>query len=316
MPSALAPTTIVVTGAGGPAGVAVIRTLSAQGHTIIAADADPSGVGLRLGAFGAVLPRCDDPRFLGALQDLGRAHGATVVISTVAEELVVIGDAADELAEAGLSSWMPSRAAVERCVDKWAFAQALESTGISVPATGLTPDGIDGPWIVKPRFGRGSRDVFSVEDPADFEYIFRHLPSPIVQHRLEGREFTADALVDRDGSVAGLAARWRLETKAGISTKGETFQNPSVTALVQDTVRALGLTGPACVQGFVDAEGIASLVEVNPRFSGGLPLSLAAGCDLVGQYLGAILGREIDRSALQTRPGVTMLRHFEEVFEG
>jgi len=52
-----------------------------------------------------------------------------------------------------------------------------------------------------------------------------------------------------------------------------------------------------------------------PGFSGGLPLSMAAGADLVGEYVGGILGEHVRPDRLAFRPGVTMLRHFEEVFE-
>jgi carbamoyl-phosphate synthase large subunit len=54
---------------------------------------------------------------------------------------------------------------------------------------------------------------------------------------------------------------------------------------------------------------------VNPRFSGGLPLSLHAGADLVGEYLRAIMGRDPRADRLVARPGVTMVRYFDEVYE-
>ena len=74
--------------------------------------------------------------------------------------------------------------------------------------------------------------------------------------------------------------------------------------------------GPANVQGFVTDDGAVVIHEVNPRFSGGLPLSLAAGADLVEEYLRAIMGASVRPERLVGRPGVLMLRHFCEVFEG
>jgi carbamoyl-phosphate synthase large subunit len=56
--------------------------------------------------------------------------------------------------------------------------------------------------------------------------------------------------------------------------------------------------------------------EVNPRFSGGLPLSLHAGADLVEEYLRGILGLPMRPARLVARPGVTMMRHYSEVFTG
>jgi carbamoyl-phosphate synthase large subunit len=72
--------------------------------------------------------------------------------------------------------------------------------------------------------------------------------------------------------------------------------------------------GPANVQGFLDGDTV-TFIEVNPRFSGGLPLSLAAGADLVGECVRRALGVEGDAAALQYRSGVRMTRWFEQAFD-
>jgi carbamoyl-phosphate synthase large subunit len=82
------------------------------------------------------------------------------------------------------------------------------------------------------------------------------------------------------------------------------------------TVRTVGLDGPANVQGFISDGGAISFIEVNPRFSGGLPLSLAAGADLIGEYLRGVDGLPIRHHRLAYRAGVRMIRYHEELFEG
>jgi carbamoyl-phosphate synthase large subunit len=145
-----------------------------------------------------------------------------------------------------------------------------------------------------------------------------------VQHRLAGREFTVDTLVDHKGTMAAAVPRWRDETKAGISVRGETFEHRTLVQGVAGLLGALSLTGPANVQGFValDAppaglggDAVVAFIEVNPRFSGGLPLSIGAGADLVGQYLRGMLGLPLEPDRLRYRSGVRMFRYFEEIFE-
>lgn len=308
-------TTVLVTGAGGPAGVAVIRALLPVAR-VVAADADPSAVGLRLAHDAASLPRADTPGFGAAVAALAERTGATALLCTVAEELPALAAERDRFTAVGLRTWLPAPGAVLACTDKWRFAQRCAAAGVPAPATGLgSADGVRGPWVVKPRHGRGSRDVVLADDePALREALRRH-PGALVQTRIDGREFTVDALVDRDGTLAAAVPRWRLETKAGISTKGLTFSGDAVTAAVAATLAAVGLDGPANVQGFVEPDGGVVVIEVNPRFSGGLPLSLAAGADLVGQYLRGVLGQPLQRDRLRHRDGVLMLRHHVEVFE-
>ena len=308
--------TVLVTGAGGPAGVAVIRQLRSVGHTVVGVDADPWAVGARLADVGDVVPRADADGYIEALVDVAKRTGAAVLISTVAEEMAALSAGASTLAAAGLDMWLPDAAAVRRCIDKWEFAQVVTAAGLPTPMTSV--DGgldVEGPWVVKPRFGRGSRNVFLLDRRADVEWACRHVDDALVQTRIGGREFTVDALVDRDGVLAGAVPRWRLETKAGISTKGETFRDDDLVALVGRVLDAVGMRGPANVQGFrTDADEL-WIIEVNPRFSGGLPLSQAAGADLVGEYVRAIQGHAVRRERLEFEAGVRMMRHFDEVYE-
>jgi carbamoyl-phosphate synthase large subunit len=313
----MSPVRVLVTGAGGPAGVAVIRALLARGHHVIALDADPSAVGLRLASEHHVVPRADDPHYLAALLRVATINDAQALICTVAEEYRALSGAKDYLLEAGLRTLMPALPAVELCIDKWAFFTHLEGDAFPVPATGLaSAEGVAGPWIVKPRFGRGSRDVMLCTTRTQLASALRQVPDPIVQTELAGAEFTCDALVDHTGAIVAIAPRWRTETRGGISVKGTTFEDPEVTNVVSLALKSIGLIGPANVQGFVSEDGGVAVHEINPRFSGGLPLTLAAGCDLVEEYLRNIMGLAVRPERLVARPGVTMSRFFCEVFEG
>jgi exosortase/archaeosortase family protein len=318
---------VAVTGAGGPAGVAVIRALQAAGDRVLALDANPDAVGLRLAGRAAVLPRADQQGYAAALLAAIDEHRPTALICTVAEEYAALTPLAGQLAELGTQTWLPDPVTVDVCLDKRRFAAVLTSAGVPHPLTvSSAADArmITGPWVVKPARGRGSRDVVFVDDPNDLDHAFAAVPDAIAQTRLSGLEFTADALVDRDGTLLTCVPRWRDETRGGISVRGTTFDSAAVTAAVAATLAAVGHSGPANVQGFVadpdavtadpDADVAVSIVEVNPRFSGGLPLTLAAGADVVGTYLTGIVEPGLELPRMTYRPGVRMVRHFAEVY--
>jgi len=314
---ALSPVRVLVTGAGGPSGVAVIRALRSRGHHVVAVDADPTAVGLRLADQPHLIPRCDDSHYLAALLRVATLTDVQALICTVAEEYRSLAKAADYLAEAGVRTLMPPLAAVELCIDKWAFAEHMRDSGLPGPATGLgSAQGVTGPWIVKPQFGRGSRDVVACQTRSQLASALRQVPDALVQTQLTGREFTADVLVDATGAVVSVAPRWRSETRGGISTKGTTFEDHEVLNVVSLVVKSLELVGPANVQGFVTEDGAVAVHEVNARFSGGLPLTLAAGADMVEEYLRGVMGLPMRPERLVARPGVSMMRYFSEVFEG
>ena len=306
---------VLVTGSGGPAGVAVVRRLVALGHRVVAGDADSAAAGSALADVAVTLPRGDHPRFVEAVVGVCTTFGVDALVSTVAEELPHLAAGAGRLAAAGVATWLPDAAAVDVCCDKAAFARAMAAAGVPHPATAASPGevaGVPGPWVVKPLAGRGSRGVRLLDERDDVVAALRAGDGLIAQTRLAGREFTADALVDRDGAVRVVVPRWREETKAGISVKGRTFASDAVTRVVTAALAAVELTGPANVQGFVADDGTATVVEINPRFSGGLPLTLAAGADVVSAYLAGVRGKPLPE--LSSRPGVAMSRYFAETY--
>ncbi|MGY1831114.1 ATP-grasp domain-containing protein [Geodermatophilus sp. SYSU D01180] len=308
---------VLVTGAGGPAGVAVVRRLVALGHRVVGVDADGTAAGAALATVGAVVPRADHLRFVDALVSLARTHGVDALIGTVAEELPALIAGAEQLAAAGVATWLPSADSVELCCDKAAFARTLRDAGVPHPATTDTAAGlvrVPGPWVVKPRAGRGSRGVRLLDARSAVAEALSEDASLIAQTRLEGREFTADALVGRDGGLLTVVPRWRDDTRAGISVKGTTFDSPAVTDVVAAALEAVRLTGPANVQGFIADDGRAAVVEINPRFSGGLPLTLAAGADVVSAHLTGIRDPQARLPHLWFTPGVRMSRYFAETY--
>ena len=137
---------------------------------------------------------------------------------------------------------------------------------------------------------------------------------PTGRSRPEGVEFTIDALVDRDGTLAGAVPRWRLETVDGVSTTSRTFEDPLLVGQAEALLAAIRLEGTVTIRGLLLSEsGLYSFTEVQPTFSGGLSLSLAAGADLVGEYLRGTIGLSVRPGNLAYEPGVTMERFYEDV---
>ncbi len=152
---------VLVTGAGGPAGVAVIRSLLRRSDlTVFAADMDgwASGIYLVPPEQRRLVPPGRDADFVPAIARMVAEDSLDLVISTVDVELIALAERRDELAPAVLAA--PSADTLNTALDKLALAERCAPTG-RTPRTvlaGPDADGVDWefPVFAKPRQGAGS----------------------------------------------------------------------------------------------------------------------------------------------------------------
>lgn len=291
------PTRVLVTGAGGPAGVAVIRSLLRRPDLeVYAADMDGWASGLYLvpASRRRLVPPGRDATFVPALTELVAADGLDLVISTVDVELEAVADRRGELAPAVLAA--PSSDTLRVCLDKLALAERCADTG-RAPRTVLAgPEALAVEWefpaFAKPRQGAGSRGIRLVPDRAALEA----LPTDeglIVQDLLPGDEYSVDVIADASGNVVAAVPRTRARVDSGVAIAGRTVHDPELEETAAAVARAIGLTGVANVQLRRDRAGRAMLLEVNPRFPGALPLTISAGVDIPSLVVDLFLGREL-----------------------
>jgi carbamoyl-phosphate synthase large subunit len=164
---------------------------------------------------------------------------------------------------------------------------------LTVPAGG---EAIAAEWefpvFAKPRQGAGSRGVRLVPDAE----ALRALPEDqdlIVQEFLPGEEYSVDVIADASHRVVAAVPRTRTRVDSGVAIAGRTVHDPELEDAAARIAEAIGLVGVANVQLRRDRNGRAVLLEVNPRFPGALPLTIAAGVDIPSLVVDLFLGREL-----------------------
>lgn len=288
---------VLVTGAGGPAGVAVIRSLLQRADVLVfAADMDGWASGLYLVEAGQrrLVPPGAAEDFVPALARMVEEDRLDLVISTVDVELLALSERRAELAPAVLAA--PSSETLRVSLDKLALAQRCETTD-RVPRTVLAgPDALAVDWefpvFAKPRAGAGSRGIRMVADREALEA----LPVDeglIVQDLLPGEEYSVDVIADAEGDIVAAVPRTRARVDSGVAIAGRTVHDPELESTAAAVARAIGLVGVANVQLRRGRDGRAMLLEVNPRFPGALPLTISAGVDIPSLVVDLFLGRKI-----------------------
>ncbi|HEY3907270.1 MAG TPA: ATP-grasp domain-containing protein [Streptosporangiaceae bacterium] len=290
---------VLVTGAGGPAAIAAMRSLSADRDIeLFAADMDPWAAGLYLVPPGrrTIIPPGDAAGFAESLLSQCVQLGTDVLLPTVDAELEPVALAAAAYADAGISLLLAPAPALSVILDKLLLARRCAGV-VPVPRTEpfgpeLDPADWAYPVIVKPRRGSGSRGVLTIESRAALAALDRSA-ALIVQEYLPGQEYSIDVLADARGHVMAAVPRVRERVDSGVSVAGRTVHDPGLEKFGRDVVRATGLTFIANVQCRLDTGGRPALLEVNPRVPGTLGLTIASGVDMPRLALDSLLGRPV-----------------------
>src|SRR5262249_44959194 len=167
------------------------------------------------------------------------------------------------------------------------------------------------PVYLKPRCGRASLDNFTADDADELHRAIRKVPDLIVQPLVRGVEVTIDTLSDLQGRFLAACPRERLEVKSGQAVRSRTFASPELEALARRAVEGLPIIGPANLQCFLTDDG-PRFFEINARFGAGTALSIHAGLNGPLALVRLAQGRRLPE--LCPRPGVLMLRYWQEVF--
>ena len=202
------------------------------------------------------------------------------------------------------------------CLDKWRLHEACEGS-VRVPRCEvadreLGPGDVPLPAFVKPRTGSGSRGIMLIETREALERIPRD-GSMLVQENLPGPEYSIDVLARSDGEVVAVVPRERLRVDSGIAVCGVTKRDAALEEFGRMVAERIHLTGVANVQAKYAATGEPALLEVNPRFPGTMPLTVASGVDMPKLCVGEALGRPIRSGRIAFRP-TAMVRMMDELF--
>lgn len=267
-----------------------------------------------------LMPDCTSQDFIPTMLELCDREQVGLVVPTIDTELQVLADNRARFRETGTVVAISSSEVITIGNDKALTHAFLEDARIPAVRQGglhevlADVDRWEFPLIVKPRFGSAGIDVQRVEGREQLAALAR--PDVVVQSLAPGDEHTLDVLVNNEGRIVSVVVRKRLEVRAGEVSKGVTVYDPELIGVAEQLVAALpGPYGALTVQMFLEpASRKISVIELNPRFGGGFPLSLHAGARFPRWLIEDLLGLPSTAAAKSWREGLVMLRWDDAVF--
>jgi len=293
-----------------------LRRLGLKGN-VITTDLNCMSPGLYFGDRHYIAPLTTDPGYIPLIKSICAGENIGLLIPTIDDELPIFGRHRHEFEKSGVRVAVSDESTGRVCNDKHASYLFFKERGIPFARTWL-PGEIDReklkyPLFLKPRCGRGSVGAFQIKNRRELDFFLGYVDDAVIQEFLTGTEYTIDVLADFDGRVISVVPRERMVVRSGVSDRGRTYRHSGLIKLAVDTAETLELRGAANIQ--VKLEGDDAVIfEVNPRFSGGIPLTIAAGADFPGWLIEMCSGRGPEPCIGDFTDGLIMACYEEALF--
>jgi len=303
--------TVIRTAVGSPASVGLIKELGKKRVRVIGTDCNSLSSGFYFCDKNYVIPKGDDPKFIKEILKICSIEKPNAIISGPEQEILTLSKNKKLFGERNILVLVPDYETVKICADKIATYRFFKKENIPTPKI-YNKGNVKFPIMMKPRFGRGSTDVFKVKNKSELKFYLKKIKNPIVQEFIDGIEYTVDTFADLKGKPLSIIPRVRIQVESGISIKGKTICNKEIIDWCRKIAEKLKLIGPSCIQCIKSNKGL-KFTEINPRFGGGSILSIKADPTIILNLI-RIIKREKPIKSRGFIEGLTMLRYYSEVY--
>ncbi len=272
------------------------------------------------------------------VKELKPPDGEPYVLMPVHKETWLIAEHRERF-EPHISVPLTSHENMSRTHDKGQLAILAEQLGIRIPGTRqfssvdelyrAVPE-IEFPVFLKVREGASGVGLKKCLTPEELTGTFKEFVEgyrlepehyPLVQQFVEGDDYCVTVLFDRGTCVAKMTYRnvRAFPRDTGAGALRETVRLPEAEAAAERLLGGLGWHGMAEVDFRVGDDGVAYLIEVNPRFFGGLSQAIAANVDYPHLLFRIASGEkieespEVDYSVRTEAPVVGLLATLDEI---
>jgi len=297
-----------------------LRELGLHGE-VHAADLTPWAAAWHAADRAHKAPKFASGQFIAEMLELCKREQIRLVVPTIDPELPLYAKAIDRFAEIGTRLAISSPETIEIGGDKALTHRWLSGLGLPVPRQAsidevlASPGDWPTPLIVKRARGSSSIGMHLIDHHDQLPQI--NVSEPVVVESVaSGEEYTITVYIDREGRPRCAVPRLRSETRAGEVSKGMTVRHAALQQTAEQIAEALpGAWGVINIQIFYDqATQTQSIIEINPRFGGGYPLSHQAGVTCTHWLIQECLGLPLNIEPDVWRDGVVMLRYDDAVF--
>lgn len=317
---------IMITAAGGslaPLNIRFLKESKRYSNWVLAVDQRPSAIGRHFADAFAVVPGGKRDDYVNKILTLVKIHDIELILPCSDEEALTLAEARSEVERNGCILACADAKKLKIMTNKVDTYKLLSEKGISVPKFSLSNSYVDlfdmtnhyrekrEGFAIKPPVSRGNRGVVVVHPHAPSESaIGREFHTSIdrfftevlknieidfpvmVMELLKAPAYDID-IIARRGRAVNAVVRERINP-AGVPFEGSIIRaNPNLIDIASRITDAFDLEWLYDYDLMTDLHGQPVVLEVNPRPSGSIAASIAAGIPLYDYLVGLARGDDV-----------------------
>ncbi len=274
-----------------------------------------------LDAFHRVPPARDVPAYIARILEVCHMEQVTHVLPLIDLEVDAFSPYRKLFNDRGITLCMAPAETVHVARDKWLVYDRFRDHPLvhPIPTWKMEDPEVDNlpfPLHAKPRDGRSSEGLARIMDGDDLAYLRRKLRgrSYIVQPLLDGDVCVVDIVRQRaSGQWAAMGRQELVRTSNGAGVTVLMLDEPALINAANQIALALNLDGCINIEFLVGGDW-PLVMDINPRFSGGVEFTHRSGYDMVNNHLRCFTGDVLDPPVIPT-PVIHARRYVETTFE-
>ena len=275
-----------------------------------------------------LVPNSSDRSYIPKIIEICKKYNINFIISLHDIDTYYISKSKKNFDEIKVKLIMPKFEIVNQCLDKKKYNKFTNMKNLFLPIGSTNKNEILEmiskkiicyPLIIKPRFGFGSNFNTLVGNKKELLLAWNFLSSSIIRNKtfeacdkeesliiqelIEGQEYGLDIINDLEGNFIGCSFRKKYLMKSGETFAGKLENSPS--EIIEFSKK---FSKHSNHYGIVDIDLIFSknkkkffLLDINPRFGGGYPISHESGLNVPKLIIKLAKGEEIDEDLFKTK---------------
>ncbi len=286
---------------------------------LVVADITEASPAFQIADVGCLVPHAESTEYIPSLLEIVKQHEVGLVIPLTDLDIGALASTQNEFADLGCTVMVGSEHSIATCRDKVQTNDFLHRIGLESIRTLTLHDFMVQPFypcFIKPIRGSASIGTSVLNNEHELHtHAAAFGDEMIVQEYVDGQEYTVDIYRDRSGKTRSVVPRQRLVVRSGEVEQALTVKDEQLIEAATHLSDMLdGMWGVFCCQCRREKDQPPRFFEINPRFGGGVPLSIAAGADLPAYLLQEVLGMDITAKLGDFIDHMLMMRYEDAIF--